>query len=86
MLAEHYLGCLHNGQPSGQNITPHPDIAWHRLRHTSFGGVTNFTALVGFINCTIDPKVSVLRRTIRHILDYFALVPAHGGSGIKGRV
>ena len=43
---------------------------WFHLRHASFGGSTAFKALLGTNVGHFEPKRSVLRRSIAHILDH----------------
>jgi hypothetical protein len=45
-------------------------IPWFRLRHVSFGGTTNYVALLGLPNIHLKPHTTTLRRNIGHILDH----------------
>jgi hypothetical protein len=44
-------------------------VPWFRLRHVSFGGTTNYVALLGLPNTQVKPRTTTLRRNIGHILD-----------------
>jgi hypothetical protein len=45
-------------------------LRWSRLRHDTFGGVTNFQAMLGANIPGFEPSRTTLRRIIRHVLDY----------------
>jgi hypothetical protein len=67
-----FTGRLRKGQPSGLNVVPSsPSLnrvdvpsAWHRVRHGSVGGATEFVALFYVLGIALDPQVTSLRRTI----------------------
>jgi hypothetical protein len=70
LLSEHFAGRLRNGRLSGDLHRDSHHIVWHRVRHTTVGGSTNFTALLGCLHIELSPRLSVLRRTIRIIVDF----------------
>jgi hypothetical protein len=45
-------------------------MKWSRLWHQTFGGATNYVALLGTMNLAIQPQRSTLTRTVGHILDH----------------
>jgi hypothetical protein len=45
-------------------------LRWLRLRHQTFGGVTEFQAILGTNIPQFEPVRTTLRRTIQHVLDY----------------
>jgi hypothetical protein len=45
-------------------------LRWSRFRHETFGGVTQFQAMVGSNIQDFNPCRTELRRTLRHVVDY----------------
>jgi hypothetical protein len=46
------------------------DFQWSRLRHETFGGVTQFQAALGTNIPNFVPMKTSLRRTLRHVVEY----------------
>ena len=63
-------------EPSKSRIKLSGPARWSRLRHATFGGSTNFPAILGTVNLDLTPHRTDLIRTLGHILDH----------GIKPRV
>jgi hypothetical protein len=57
-------------QPSRSKIKSSVSMKWSRLRHQTFGGATNYVALLGTMNLAIQPQRTTLTRTVGHILDH----------------
>jgi hypothetical protein len=80
-IERNFTGRLRKGQPSGLTREvlhqPRSNSAWHRVRHCSVGGATEFVALFYVVGMELDPQVSSLRRTIRHFVD-FGIRPSRG--------
>lgn len=68
LVTESFGGRMRNGKITDKGVNPLID--WSVLRHSSFGGPTNFRALFGRMNFYFEPKTTTLRRTIAHIIDF----------------
>lgn len=72
----HYEGRLRNGRPTGQNINDSQRVnalsnsSWHRFRHLSIGGATNFVSLFSRTQVDTFPIVTSLQRGIRNFLNW----------------
>ena len=53
---------------------------WLRLRHSTFGGATNYAAWLGLLNVELDPVKTGIRRNISHVIDH-SLRPERWSSG-----
>jgi hypothetical protein len=65
-----FCGRLHGGRPSGSTNEVLRHTRWCRVRHTTVGGPTNYCALLGYTGLHVEPKLTILRRNIRSILDF----------------
>jgi hypothetical protein len=59
-------------------------LRWSRFRHETFGGATQFQAMLGTNITEFAPSRTELRRSIRHILDY-GLKPKWAKAPLLGR-
>lgn len=66
VIDKHFGGRIRRGKPPGE-LANIPNAEWLRLQHSSFGGPTNYVALVGAVGLNISPLLSTLRRSIRDI-------------------
>jgi hypothetical protein len=57
-------------QPSRSKIKSYVSMKWSRLRHQTFGGATNYMALLGTMNLALQPQCTTLTRTVGHVLDH----------------
>jgi hypothetical protein len=57
VLDHHFHGRLRGGRPTGCLTSL---IQWHRVRHTSVGGATDYCALFGCVGLHIDPHTTTL--------------------------
>jgi hypothetical protein len=69
----------------GYSRGPSQAIKWFRIRHSVVGGPTNFCALLGTTDPVFEPKLSVLRRTIRSVIDFGLRPLPHNSSTCKSR-
>jgi hypothetical protein len=70
LLYRHFSSRLHNGVPSGIATPGLAHVTWSRIRHVAVGGATTFCALLGSVCCECQPKLSILRRDIRSVVDF----------------
>jgi hypothetical protein len=54
VLEHHFSGRVRNGRPAGIGVLPQGH--WHRVRHPSVGGVTEYCALFCSVHCEVDPN------------------------------
>lgn len=75
VVDSHYEGRLRNGRPTctnpseSQRVLALINSSWHRFRHVSVGGATNFISLFARTHVSALPKVSKLERGIKHFLN-----------------
>jgi hypothetical protein len=62
VLCDHHIG--------GRHVKATTELCWSTLRHQTFGGTTQFQAVLGTNVSEFQPVRTALRRTIPHVLDY----------------
>lgn len=68
---------FHFGRPANVNRDLVPFVTWHRIRHATVGGASNFIAVHGTMNgAELTPRVSSLRRAVGDFLDH-GIRPSH---------
>jgi hypothetical protein len=63
VVDHHFLGRIRNGRPSGTPLSGLSHVFWHRIRHTSTGGATEYVLLAGVVQLDTYaiPQITDLR-------------------------